>query len=176
MGRALTLLVTGIVFLVKILFWLFRVTVRALGEIIVFFSLYIPGLFLIFGAVLSKYFGLNISTPGLERTLFIIGIVLCFLCSAIITVRKLILTPINTVFSGMKKRTKKEFDTRPDFREEEKKFVRRTTSKYPLEYRSKLYPEIKVREWSDRFELYVDDGEGEKFYKVEYKNNRDDYQ
>lgn len=171
MGRALTLLVTGLVFLVKILFWLFRVIVRALGEIIVFFALYIPGLYLILGAILSKYAGFNITIDGLDRTLYLIGMVACFICSIIITVRKLVLTPIKTVFSGIGKRTKKEFDSRPEFREEEKRVSRSVSNNgYPLEYRSKLYPEIKVREWSDRFELYVDDGEGEKFYKVEYKN------
>lgn len=171
MGKALTLLVTGLVFLVKILFWLFRVIVRALGEIIVFFALYIPGLYLILGALLSKFAGFDITTNGLERTLYLVGMVACILCSIIITIRKLILTPIKTVFSGIGRRTKKEFDTRPDFHDEEKKITRNISSPYPLEYRSKLHPEIKVREWSDRFELYIDDGEGEKFYKVEYKNN-----
>ncbi len=170
MGRALTLIVTGAVFLVKIIIWLFRVIVRALGEIIVFFGLYIPGLYLLLGAVLSKYLGFDLNVAGTERTLYLIGIALCFLCSALITIRKLVIAPVRTAFSGMGKRTKREIVKRPYFREEERRVTRDfKSSPYPLEYRSKLYPEIRVREWSDRFELYRDDGEGEKFFKVEYK-------
>lgn len=108
MGRALTLVVTGAVFLVKIIIWLFRVIIRALGEIIVFFGLYVPGLYLLFGAILSKYLGFDLNAMGTERTLYLVGIALCFLCSALITLRKLVLTPISTVFSGMGKRTGKE--------------------------------------------------------------------
>lgn len=52
---------------------------------------------------------------------------------------------------------------------------KQSSSPYPLEYRSRLYPDIKVREWSDRFELYRDDGEGEKFFRVEYKDGRKPY-
>ncbi len=168
MGRALTLIVTGLVFAIKILFWLFKIIVRAVGEIIVFFSLYIPGLYLLVGAFLSKFAGFDINAPGLDRTLFLIGIVLCVLCSLILTIRKLIITPFKTAFSGVARRTKKEFSSRPEFKEEERKIIS-SNSPYPLEYRSKIYPDIKVREWSDRFELYKHDGEGEKLYKIEYK-------
>lgn len=169
MGRALTLIVTGLVFGIKILFWLFRIIVRAVGEIIVFSHLYIPGLFILLGALLSKFAGFDVNAPSLERTLYLCGIGLCFGCSLILTIRKLIITPFKTVFSGISSRTKKEISTKPEFKQEERKLIS-TSSPYPIEYRSKIYPDIKVREWSDRFELYKDDGEGEKFYKVEYKN------
>lgn len=170
MGKALTLIFTGLVFIFKLLFWLFKVIVRAVGEIIIFFGLYIPGLYLLFGVILSKFTEFDINAVGLDRTLFLIGLGLCLVCSILLTVRKLIITPIKTVFSGVGKRTKKTISSRPDFRDEQRRVERNPYSPYPLEYRSKLYPDIKVREWSDRFELFKDDGEGEKFYKVEYKN------
>ena len=173
MGKLLSSLITGLMFVIKLLWWIFKSVVHVLGEIIVFFGLYVPGLYLLFGAVLSKFLGFSMVDASVDRTLFFWGLFLCLVCSVIITIRKLIIAPFKTAFGNFKSNTKKRIEnTKPRYEQSEP--PRRTSEPYaPLVYQSRTYPEITVHEYPDRFELFRDEhnGMGLKYVKTEYKNN-----
>lgn len=176
MGKLLSSLVTGVLFVLKILWWILKSVVHVLGEIIVFFGLYVPGLYLIFGATLSKFTGFDLTIASVDRTLFFWGLFLCLVCSAIITIRKLIIAPFKTAFSNFRSRTKKRVvGSKPQYAPSYDNDKPRRDTNYiaPLVYRSRTYPEITVHEYPDRFELFRDsgDGMGLKYFKTEYKNN-----
>lgn len=171
MGKVLSSLITGLLFVIKILWWVLKSLVHVLGEIIVFFGLYVPGLYLLFGATLSKFAGFDMSAVGTNRTLFFWGLFLCLVCSVIITIRKLIIAPFKTVFGNFKSKTKNRIEkSRPHY-DTPQQPRRMEQGKIPLIYQSRTYPEITVHEYHDRFELFRDggDGMGLKYVKTEYK-------
>ena len=175
MGKLLSSLITGSLFLLKIVWWILKSLIHVLAEIIIFFGLYVPGLYLLFGAVLSKFAGFNMAVASTNRTLFFWGLFLCVVCSAIITIRKLVIAPFKTAFGNFKAKTKKSIRaSKPRY--EPYAPPRRDNgydTGYPMIYRSKMYPEITVHEYPDRFELFRDspDGMGPRHVKTEYKNN-----
>ena len=173
MGKVLSSLVTGLLFVIKILWWILKSLVHVLGEIIVFFGLYVPGLYLLFGAALSKFLGFNMTVASTNRTLFFWGLFLCLVCAVIITIRKLIIMPFKKVFGNFKDKTKKQIeDSKPRYDRQDPP-RRQPLKDGPLVYQSRKYPEITVHEYPDRFELFRDfhDGMGLTYVKTEYKNN-----
>lgn len=187
MGKFLSIIITIIFFIIKILYWLLKAIVIILGDILIFFGLYIPGLYLLFGATLSRYLDFSMINPGTDRTLFFVGLGLCLVCAVIITIRNLIIKPFKTVFGNFKDKAKKEIvESRPKLKDsklkKDKDKPRRGKDipeekpqdiQYPLVYKSKIYPEITVYEYEDRFELFrdSDDELGKKYVKTEFKNN-----
>ncbi|MBQ2714427.1 MAG: hypothetical protein IJF76_02220 [Clostridia bacterium] len=174
MGKVLTIVATGIFFVLKFIFWLLKCIVTVLGDFIIFFGLYIPGLYLIFGALLVRFSNFSFTTPSTDLNLFFMGLGLSVLCAVIITIRNLVVKPFKAVFGKTKEKTKENIKSRPRFKKSEDKPRRQeeNNSPYPLIYRSEIYPEITVHEYEDRFDLYrdSDDELGKKFVRTEYKN------
>ena len=197
MGKALTIIAAGIFFLLKIVYWILKLIVSVLADIFIFFGLYIPALFLIFGVVLTKFTDFSFTSLDTNLNLYVVGLGLCVLCAVIITIRNLIIRPFKIVFGKTKEKTKKTLADRPKFKREDKEDRRRVEEKSfdkrqdeksfdekdkreesidnereerPLIYRSEIYPEIIVHEYEDRFDLYKEvDGYGKKFFRTEYK-------
>lgn len=171
MGKVLSLLFAGLFFGVKILYWILKAIITLLGKILVFFGLYIPGVYLLLGAVLTKFSVFSFSVLDTRLNLFILGLILCVVCAIIISVRNLIVKPFATVVKNFGKDAKKEFvDNRPKIKKNAKDNPRREQTPYPLVYRSQIYPDITVHEYEDRFDLYRDEKNGKiKFFKTEYK-------
>ena len=172
MGKVLSIAFTGLLFGVKILYWILKAIVTLLGKILVFFGLYIPGIYLIFGAILTKFSVLSFSVQDTRLNLFILGLILCVVCALIITVRNILVKPFKTALTNLKNDAKKEFvDNRPKMKKSSTDKPRRHAEYYPLVYRSQIYPDITVHEYEDRFELFRDtpNGKKQKFFKTEYK-------
>ena len=172
MGKVLSIIFTGLFFGVKILYWILKAIVTLLGKILVFLGLYIPGLYLILGAILTKFSVFSFSVRDTRLNLFILGLILCVLCSLIIAIRNIVLKPFKTALHKFGEDAKKEFiDNRPKIKKPQTDKPRRHEEYYPLVYRSQIYPDITVHEYEDRFELFRDtpDGKKQKFYKTEYK-------
>lgn len=171
MGKILSFIFAGLFFAVKIVYWLLKAIIILLGKILVFFGLYIPGVYLLLGAVLTKFNVFSFSALDTRLNLFVLGLILCTICALIIAIRNLIVKPFATVLKKFGEDTKKEFvDKRPKMKKNPKDKPRREESPYPLVYRSQIYPDITVHEYEDRFDLYRDDKNGKiKFFKTEYK-------
>ncbi len=184
-----------IVFVLKLVMYAFKITTKVLAHIIVYFGLYIPFFYCIFGLVLYGAFDFNFNVSGTESTLFFSGLGLSLLCSLIITVRNLIVRPIKSAFAYT------EQTYRPTYREEERRYFERrgypSARRYydsapregreeadgymrreyesnehhmPIIYYSEREPDLLIYEYEDRFEVFVDNGSMPKRYlRTEYK-------
>lgn len=59
-----------IVFVLKLVMYAFKITTKVLAHIIVYFGLYIPFFYCLFGLLLYGAFGLNFDTVNTDTTLF----------------------------------------------------------------------------------------------------------
>ncbi len=184
-----------IVFVLKLLMYAFKITTKVLAHIIVYFGLYIPFFYCIFGLVLYGAFGLNFDSLNTNTMLFFSGLGLSLLCSLIITLRNLVVRPIKSVFAYSE-------DYRPTYREEERRYYERhiaepskryynqasqerrkedadgyikreyreSDPRMPIIYYSEREPELLIYEYDDRFEVFIDNGSQPKRYlRTEYK-------
>ncbi len=112
------LLGLAIVIALKILYKVVRATIKALANIIVFFGLYIPFFYGVYGVCMILWGGLNLDVVCLETTLFYIGFALSCACSVVITIRSRIGGALSGVFSSFKE------ETFPSYEEERRKWLR----------------------------------------------------
>lgn len=140
-----------IALIVKGISWLYRVVFKTLADVFVYLGLYVPGIYFLYGLILQKFCGLNLSAKGEESALFTIGFVLCIICAIIITVRHLVIRPFRSVVGKKGKQKRREIAPRP------------------LIYQSRIYPELTVYEYPDRFDLYRTVNGELKLVNVEYK-------
>ncbi len=97
----------GIIFMVSIIIWtiiklvfkLLAVIVKVLASLIIFFGLYIPLFYGVFGIILLATTEFTFGGAGTDQVLYYIGFGLCCVASVIISIRNLIVRPLSTVFA-----------------------------------------------------------------------------
>lgn len=107
------IIATGIFFVLKIVFWLLKIIISILADFFIFFGLYVPGFYILFGALLSHFTEFSLTTPSTDLNLFLVGLGLAVLCAVMITVRNLIIRPFKIVFGKTKDKTKKNIKDHP---------------------------------------------------------------
>ena len=108
-----------LVVVLKVAYSLIRATVKALAHIIVFFGLYIPLFYSVYGVGMILWGGLNLDVVCLESTLWYIGLGLSFACSIIITIRSRIAEPVSEVFASFRE------ETFPSYQEEKERWLKK---------------------------------------------------
>ncbi len=108
-----------IVFVVKIVMYVFKITTKAIAHVIVYLGLYIPFFYCIFGLILFGVFGLDVETMNADMTLFLAGLALSAVCALIIAVKNILVKPFSSVFSYMQR------ENYPTYQEEERRYYER---------------------------------------------------
>ena len=150
-------LVAGRVF--SVVWMILELVFTVIAKVIIYFGLYFPMLSLIFGGVLFLIFDFNPFGGGVDSNLYVFGLCLSFVCALGVTVRNIIIKPIQKYFIDSKviEYTGKRHKNAPEA---------------PKIYKSKVNPGIIVYEYENRYDLYEE--ENGELYKVstEYKDRR----
>ena len=86
---------------VKLCFKLLGAIIQVLASLIVFFGLYIPLFYGVFGIVLLSVTDFTIGVMGTDQILYFIGFGLCGVAAVIISIRNLIVRPLSSVFAPL---------------------------------------------------------------------------
>ncbi len=86
---------------IKLIFKLLAVIVKVLASLIVFFGLYIPLFYGVFGIVLLATTEFSFGGAGTDQILYYVGFGLCCVASVIISIRNLIVRPLSAVFAPL---------------------------------------------------------------------------
>ena len=84
---------------IKLFFKLLAVIIKVLAALIIFFGLYIPLFYALFGIILLATTDFSLGVVGTDQVLFYIGLGLCGVASIIISIRNLIVRPLSAVFA-----------------------------------------------------------------------------
>lgn len=84
---------------IKLVFKLIWVIVKVLATLFLFFGLYIPLFYSVFGIILLATTDFTLGVMGTDQVLFYIGLGLCGVASVIITIRNLIVRPFSAIFA-----------------------------------------------------------------------------
>lgn len=84
---------------IKLIFKLLAVLVKVLASLLVFFGLYIPLFYGVFGIVLLATTEFTFGGTGTDQVLYYVGFGLCCVAAVIISVRNLIVRPLSAVFA-----------------------------------------------------------------------------
>lgn len=84
---------------IKLFFKLLWVIVKILATLFLFFGLYIPLFYAVFGIVLLATTDFTLGVVGTDQILYYIGLGLCGVASVIISIRNLIVRPFSSIFA-----------------------------------------------------------------------------
>ena len=87
--------------IIKLVFKLLAVIVKVLASLIIFFGLYIPLFYGVFGIVLLATTEFTFGGTGTDQVLYYVGFGLCCVASVIISIRNLIVRPLSAVFAPL---------------------------------------------------------------------------
>lgn len=155
--------------ILKILKFVLDIVVKIVARILRITGLHVPLLYGIYILVLYAIYGFDLSAPSVETTLFYIGLATSFVCCAVIFAKN-----ISKPFAFLSRKTVKvhyENDNRNERRNIPKRQIyhERAVEK-PDIYWSRLYPDILVHEYHDRFKLYKRINGEMRLVKIEYKD------
>lgn len=156
--------------IIRIFKFILDVVVKVLARILRITGLYVPLLYGIYILVLYAVFGFNLSVPSVETTLFYIGLATSIACCAVIFVKNL-----SKPFTFLSRKTVKVRYENDDYRNERdvprRPIYREREIEKPDIYWSRLYPDILVHEYHDRFKLYKRINGEMRLVKIEYKDD-----
>lgn len=184
--------------IIKLVFYSISTLIKLIANIMVFFGLYIPFFYLIYGGALMLFLDFRLIPYSSGAGLFYFGLVLCVFCSIIISVKNLIIKPFKAVFGRDNKdyeqpitRKPMPYDGGDNFPRPRRRIQPPIKSKEygyyridsPIEYmdrmdkfyespevyRSETNPEIIVYEYCDRFDLYQHNGSILEFIDTKYR-------
>lgn len=175
-------ILTGIV---RAIYKVLEVVAIIILELLVYFGLWIPTVYMIITGICMLTGNLDLSQYNVSTIIFYIGLALCLLGSLVITIRHLILNPISQIIDERK--IKKEFKHNQEI-EKQKMLYEKDPAKYyakyegqaphpshpvyrqdqkerrenmpPIVYRSNVNPSIIVHEYKDYFDVYREDSHG----------------
>ena len=172
MKRVVGLITTFVFLIIKAGQWIFKYVFGGIIDVCMFFGLEVPLLYIIFGAVLRSNFGLDISEQSSSRTLFYLGFWLCLIVALVILIRHIVDAKRETTSRMFRKVHPKKRKKRVLYPQKIEKPIRTQSlikrDEKPRVYRSQMYPELLIHEYSDRFKVY--DYETRELVRVEYKN------
>lgn len=99
--------------ILKLVFYIVSTAIKLIANIMVFFGLYVPFFYLIYGELLILFAGFTITPYTSNLGLFLFGLVICMFCSIIITIRNMIIKPVKAVFGRNDKNYQIDYDRRP---------------------------------------------------------------
>lgn len=185
--------------ILKLIFYTISTAIKLIANIMVFFGLYVPFFYLIYIEMLILFAGFTIIPYNANVGLFVFGLVLCFFCSLIITVRNLIVKPIRAVFGrddkeyserhpikrrppmpyqgGEFPRPRREYEPSRSRQygylriDSPREYMDKLDSYYerPDVYRSEVNPELIVYEYYNRFDLYRHNGDFLEYIETRYR-------
>lgn len=123
------------------------------------FGLYVPAVYLAYGAVLYLAFGFGLFERSVDGALYIFGFVLSFGCSAVIAFRRLRTKPLKDLL-------------RVAAEEYAGKRRSKNAPEVPRIYRSRVNRGVTVYEYADRYDLYEKRGRGLALVKTEWKKDK----
>ena len=155
--------------ILKIFKFILDVVVKILARIFRFTGLYVPLLYGLYILILYAIFKFDLSVASFETTLFYIGLFTSFACAVVIFVKNV--TKPFTIFS--RRTVKVRYDTDDDERNDVPKRIehRERDVEKPEIYWSRLYPELLVHEYRDRYKLYKRINGEMRLVKIEYKDD-----
>lgn len=128
------------------------------GKAIYYFGLYYPLLYVIYGVVLYLVFGLNPFDLTTDGRLYIFGFALSAIACVIQAVKNLIVKPYRKYF--------KKTDI-VEYGKDGK--LSKHAPEAPKIYKSKVYPDLIVYEYENRYDLYEETEDGVRYSSTEYK-------
>ena len=165
--------------LMKTIMTVLHILALVIINLLVYFGLWIPLIYMIITGILMLTGGLNLSVIDTNTIIFYCGLALCFVGSIIITIRHLIVMPLKEMMniSDAKKKIKdkKELDKqrRLYMSDPAKYFIKyegemphdshpvylqskkeRATSLPPVVYKSNVDQSIIIHEYSNHYEVY----------------------
>ena len=84
---------------IKLAFKLIWAIVKVLAALIIFFGLYIPLFYVVFGLILLATTDFTLGGMGTDQVLYYIGLGLCCVASIFISIRNFIIRPLSAVFA-----------------------------------------------------------------------------
>lgn len=179
--------------IVKFIFRFLELLFTIIASLLLYFGLWIPVLYLAITGIFMLLGGIDLNVLNTNTVLFYIGLVLSLIGSVVITIRHLIIKPLNEVIKT--RQAKNELKKRRELLKE-KKLYQKDPAKYfvkyegglphpshpvyyqsdrerreqtpPLVYRSNVDPSIIVHEYSSHFEVFREYPNG-KIVKIDIK-------
>lgn len=151
---------------------------KLIGKLLIFFGLWLPFVYAVFGVILYYALHFNPFNWTLEGQLYTSGFVACVICSVIISIKNLIIKPVKSVAKGFKTPiwTKVPIEEKENIAPitKRKKGIMDTSTilekPRPSIYYSTLEENTLIHEYEDRFEIYRLEGNKAKLERVEYKD------
>lgn len=109
--------------------------IRFLSTIMLYFGLYVPFFYLLYGLIIKLTLNLMLFDLSVNSQLYLLGLLLCLIAAVIITVRNIVLAPIKSVLRRLDSRRAPE---------------------EPLIYRSEIMPDLIIYEYAMRYDVYRD--------------------
>lgn len=109
--------------------------IKIISSVMLFFGLYIPFAYLIYGGLLYLIAKVPIFDFSTNSQLYLLGLLLCVICSVIISVRNLIMRPLTSVIAWHDRKNQPE---------------------QPMIYRSNVMRDLIIYEYKDRYDVYRD--------------------
>ncbi|MEG2273738.1 MAG: hypothetical protein RSC44_00240 [Clostridia bacterium] len=142
----------------RVLYQIFKGVIEALAKIMVYFGLYMPTLYLIYGGILQWLMDFMLFDLSVDSMLYIFGFTLSLVCAVIISVKNLIVKPYRKYFA------------KTDIIEyTNDKKLSKTAPEAPKIYNSKVNLGVVVYEYSNRYDLYEQYNDGLRLVNTEYK-------
>lgn len=178
-------------FIIKIALRVFDVLMYIIADLLIYFGLWIPSLYMLITGGFMLFGNLDITVPSVPTVLFYVGLSLALIGSIIITVRNMILKPLkdHIKYRAVRKEYKRNqaelkrkemYQKHPDkyfakYEEEAPPLdhpvynsTRKTRTTLPHKtYRSKQDPTLIIHEYDEKYIIYKDCGDH--FYQIDEK-------
>lgn len=156
----------AIVTFFKLTYKIIKASIKTLSAIVVFFGLYIPLFYVVFGLVLlaTTKFSFGFSSPA--QIAYMVGLFVCCIIAIIVAIRNCIYKPISSVFAAFKK--KDEGNERQRRYDEDDRPRRRRDDDYDD------YEEYRDRNRQRSRRYYVDEDDYQDYPPQRPVRNRDD--
>ena len=119
----------------KLFFKLLKTTIQVLSSLFVFLGLYIPLFYVFFGLILLAATDFTFGGTGTDQILYYIGLALCCVASAIITIRNLLVRPISSIFASFRKPKEPSYSSDRDRSDRRPRYAIEAESADRSEYR-----------------------------------------
>ena len=152
-----TKIIFGVVLLgvLKLLFTVIKQFVRVTANVLVYFGLYVPFFYLLWGVVLSVLGAFSFAAISINSILFYVGLALCLGVSVCIFVRNYGRKPMSAAWQGSG--TAIRSAANPLRRHPARKRQVDAADRPMYVYYSEDNPTLLIHEYSDHFDVYIDD-------------------
>ena len=165
-------LILAVLLALKLAFIVIKEFVKVLAKVIVYFGLYVPFGYFLFGVVLVAAGVFDFEVITVDSILFYVGLSLCFGVSVCLFIRSYGQKPVYTVIAGSGAAIRAAIPPKRQRRQvrEVKQPAREESAGHPLfVYHSEVNPNLLIQEYDDHFDVYYDDHNTVQFLRREEK-------